>query len=83
MPILRSIKSNYKIYENQKLECLVAIENDDCKTIKTYFKKHKGKKDQPNDTVSGYKFVNDPEFDSLKIDFEHKFEFIIKDLVAV
>ena len=83
MALLRTIKSDYEMYENQRLECLVAIERDDCKIIKSYFKKYKGKQDMPKDKVPGYKFVLDEEFDSLKIDFESKYEFEIRDLVKV
>lgn len=83
MEILRTIKSDYEMYENQRLECLVAIDREECNVIKSYFKKYKGKKEQPKDKVSGFKFVTDKEFDSLKIDFENKLEFQIKDLVKV
>ncbi|TLX72585.1 hypothetical protein E9993_17260 [Labilibacter sediminis] len=83
MGILRTIKSDYEMYENQKLECLVAIQREDCKMIKSFFKKYKGKKDMPNDQIPGYKFVMDEEFESLKIDFENKYEFEIRDLVKV
>ncbi len=81
MGILRTIKSEYEMYENTKLKCLVAIERDNCKTIKAYFKKNKGKKSLPNDTVPGFMFVNDDEFDSLKIDFEKPLKFEISSLV--
>ncbi len=83
MGVIRLIKSDYEMYENQRLGCLVAIERDDCKLIKAYFKKYKGKQDQPDDKVPGYKFVMDEEFESLKIDFETKFEFEIRDLSKV
>jgi hypothetical protein len=83
MGILRNIKSDYEIYENISLECLVAIDREDCKQIKAYRKKHKGKEPMPSQTVDGYQFVVDEEFDSLKIDFSKKFSFEIKDLVNV
>ncbi len=83
MTVLRTIKSDYEMYENQRLECLVAIERGDCKLIKAYFKKYKGKQDKPKDKVSGFKFVMDEEFDSLKIDFETKLDFEIRDLTKV
>ena len=70
MGILRVIKSDYEMYEHTKLECIVAIERENCKLIKSYFKKYKGKTEQPNDKVPGYKFINDEEFDSLKIDLK-------------
>lgn len=83
MGILRNIKSDYEIYENISLECLVAIDREDCKLIKAYRKKYKGKEPMPSQTVDGYQFVVDEEFDSLKIDFSKKFSFEIKDLVNV
>ncbi len=83
MGILRNIKSDYEIYENVSLECLVAIEREDCKQIKAYRKKYKGKEPLPSQAVEGYRFVMDEEFDSLKIDFSQKLPFEIKDLVNV
>ena len=83
MGILRNIKSDYEIYENGQLECLVAIDRQVCKEIKAYRKKYKGKEALPSQKVEGYKFVMDEEFDSLKIDFSQKFEFEIKDLSNV
>ncbi|TRX70452.1 hypothetical protein [Carboxylicivirga sp. M1479] len=83
MGILRNIKSEHEIYENQSLECLVAIDREVCKQVKAYRKKYKGKTPQPSETVEGYKFVMDEEFDSLKIDFSQKFQFEIKDLINV
>ncbi|WP_075591363.1 hypothetical protein [Labilibacter marinus] len=83
MGILRSIKSDYNMYENTALECFVAINADNAKLIKAFFKKYKGKKIIPNDTIAGYKFVLDEEFDSLKIEFEKEYEFNIKDLKKV
>ena len=81
MGILRTIKSDYEIYENQVLECLVAILRDDCKKIKAFRKKNKGQKTMPSELTSGYKMVLDEEFESLKIDFSQEFQFEIRDLV--
>ncbi len=83
MGILRNIKSDYEIYENVSLECLVAIERDDCKQIKAYRKKYKGKEPLPSQTIEGYQFIMDEEFGSLKIDFSKKLNFEIRDLVNV
>ncbi|GAF04463.1 hypothetical protein [Saccharicrinis fermentans] len=83
MGILRTIKSDYEIYENHKKECLVAIEREDAKKIKIYYKKHKGKQNMPDDIIPGFKFVKDEEFDSLKIDFAHPLTFKIRDLSKV
>ncbi|MBR8537730.1 hypothetical protein KDU71_19320 [Carboxylicivirga sediminis] len=83
MGILRNIKSDYEIYENVSLECVVAIERNDCKKIKAYRKKYKGKEPLPSETVEGYQFIMDEEFGSLKIDFSKKLNFEIRDLVNV
>ncbi|MCT4591743.1 MAG: hypothetical protein N4A71_28240 [Carboxylicivirga sp.] len=83
MGILRNIKSDYEIYENTVQECLVAIERNDCKQIKAYRKKYKGKEPLPSQVIEGYKFIMDEEFESLKIDFTQKLKFEIKDLVNV
>ncbi|WP_430816134.1 hypothetical protein [Carboxylicivirga sp. RSCT41] len=83
MGILRNIKSDYEIYENQGMECLVAIQRDECRQIKVYRKKYKGKEPLPSQTIKGYKFVMDEEFESLKIDFSKEYQFEIKDLIKV
>ena len=83
MRILRTIKSDYQIYENHKTECLVALEEEDAKKVKAFYKKNKGKKNMPNDIISGFKFIKDEEFDSLKIDFTHPLTFEIRDLSKV
>jgi len=80
MGILRNIKSDYEVYESASLQCLVAIDRNDCKQIKAYRKKYKGKESQPSELVNGYKFIIDEEFDSLKIDFSELLQFEIKDL---
>ncbi len=69
MGIIRNIKSEYTIYENQELGVLVAIPEKDSSLIKSFFKEHKNKKDLPKDKIKGYPFILDEEFDSLKIDF--------------
>ena len=66
MGVIRLIKSDYEMYENQHLECLVAIEKENCKAVKSYFKKYKGKQEKPNDKVAGFKFVMDEEFGSFE-----------------
>lgn len=83
MAILRTIKSDYEMYENKSLESFVAIQRDDCKAIKAYFKKNKGQKNMPGQKIKGHKFVNDEEFESLKIDFSKEHEFEIRDLAKV
>ena len=83
MGILRTIKSDYEMYENQSLQCFVAISRDDCKQIKSYYKTNKGKKPLPSQKIKGYKFVMDEEFESLKIDFSKDLQFEIRDLAKV
>ena len=83
MTILRIIKSDYEMYEDAHLKCFVAIERSNCKIIKSFHKQNKGKKPLPNHKITGYKFVNDEEFDSLKIDFSEVLEFEIRNLVKV
>lgn len=56
---------------------LVAIEKDESKKIGDYFKKYKSKKDKPIETVKGFKFILDEEFNSLKIDFSEELDFEI------
>lgn len=83
MGILRTIKSDYEMYENKALECFVAIQRDDCKAIKAYYKKNKGQKELPAQKIKGFKFVMDEEFESLKIDFSEELQFEIRDLAKV
>ncbi len=80
MGIIRNIKSDFEIYENQSLGILVAIHSDDVKQIKSYFKAYKGSSQKPNDKVKGHPFVMDEEHESLKIDFETTGLYLIKDL---
>ncbi len=80
MGILRSIKNEHIIYEDTQKGILIAIHEKDTKIIKAYHKKYKGKKDKPNYTVEGFKFVFDEEFESHKIDFTKAFNFQIKNL---
>lgn len=83
MGLLRSIKSDYETYEHLSLACIVAIERAECKKIKAFYQKYKGKKDLPSDLVEGYKMVVDEEFESLKIDFSELLTFEIKHLNKV
>ena len=83
MGILRTIKSDYEMYENETLDCFVAIQRDDCKEIKAYNKKNKGQKSKPSQKIKGFKFVMDEEFESLKIDFSKELQFEIRNLAKV
>ncbi len=83
MGILRTIKSDYEMYEHESLECFVAIQRDDCKAIKAYYKKNKGQKTMPGAKIKGFKFVMDEEFESLKIDFSNELQFEIRELKKV
>ena len=70
------------IYEHQKLGVLVAVSYENNSIVRDFFKKYKGKKTQPSDTVEAYKMIVDEEFNSLKIDFSQTFNFAIKDLIV-
>ncbi len=83
MGILRTVKSDFEMYEHQTLECFVAIDREDCKEIKAYHKANKGKKPLPSQKVKGYRFILDEEFASLKIDFSQVHQFEIRELVKV
>tara|TARA_B110000879_G_scaffold160425_1_gene207129 strand:+ start:47 stop:307 length:261 start_codon:yes stop_codon:yes gene_type:complete len=82
MNILGEKKKAEVIYEHQKLGVLVAVSNENNSIVRGFFKKYKGKKTQPSDTVEAYKMIVDEEFNSLKIDFSQIFNFAIKDLIV-
>lgn len=70
---------NFITYEETELGILVAINSDNQKMIKKYWKtKDKSKVDTI--LVKGYPFIHDEEQDSLKIDFSEEKEFEIKNL---
>ncbi len=66
-------------FEEMELGTLVAINVEDQKTIKQFWKA-KDKSTLKTKTVKGYSFVHDEEQDSLKIDFSEEKEFEIKNL---
>ncbi len=66
-------------YEETELGVLVAINLDNQKLIKKYWKtKDKSKLDYQS--VKGFLFIHDEEQDSLKIDFSEEKEFALKNL---
>ena len=80
MANLPFVNKSEVIYENLSEGILVAVSSEEnCKII-DFQNKNKGKKKLPSTQVKGYRFVVDPEFDSLKIDFSEEVDFIIKDL---
>ncbi len=83
MGVIRLVKSDYEMYEHIALQILVAIERDECKSMKAFYKKNKGKNPLPPDEIKGFPFINDEEFDSLKIDFDHPAKYKIRDLKKV
>lgn len=78
MGIIRKSEDQHYIYEHSELAVLVAIDKEQVNLIKKFWKSNKGKKDLPNDTVKGHRFVHDDEQESLKIDFENMEDFEIK-----
>jgi len=71
----------YKYYTDNKSNNLVAIEKNEAKKIAKAFKKYKKAEAIPdNETVVGYNFVLDEEYQSLKINFEQEIEFKIAQL---
>ncbi len=81
MPILPFQNIEHLIYEHQKAGRLVAVEKEESKKISAFLKKYKGKKTKPNEKVTGFWFVLDDEYNSLKIDFKEEVKVEIKELV--
>ena len=77
MNINQKLQDSYFVYENSALGKLVAIQKDDTKLIKLYWK-NKGK-DTPA-VISGHPFVQTDEQETLKIDFDTTEEYQIADL---
>ena len=82
MPTLPFKNVEHIVYEHQAMGKLVAVEKVESKKIGAFFKKYKGKKSKPNDKVTGFWFVMDEEYNSLKIDFSEEVELEIKELVV-
>jgi hypothetical protein len=78
MGIIRKSDEQHIIYEHSELEILIAINKEDVKTIKTFWKNNKGKSSQGTDKIEGHKFIFDEEQGSLKIDFENLDKFEIR-----
>lgn len=78
MGILKKEGGEHLVYEIEQEGILVAIEKQNASSIKKYWKKYKGKADQPEDTIQGFPFVHDEEQDSLKIDFSQEQAYQIK-----
>lgn len=72
---------SYNYYSHTESNSLVAIERTASKAIGAAFKKYKKATLIPDDqTVEGYFFVLDEEYQSLKIDFTEIVTFKIKEL---
>ncbi len=67
------------MYEETELGILVAINVENQKSIKQFWKA-KDKSTVKPQTVKGHSFIHDEEQDSLKIDFSEEKEFEIKNL---
>ncbi len=78
MGILKKEGGDHLVYELDEEGILVAVEKKEASAIKKYWKKYKGKSEQPEDTIAGFPFVHDEEQDSLKIDFSAERDFKIK-----
>lgn len=78
MGILKKEGGEHLVYEIEQEGILVAIEKQNASIIKKYWKKYKGKSEQPEDTIQGFPFIHDEEQDSLKIDFEQEQAYQIK-----
>ena len=81
MPILPFNTVEHVIYEHAKEGKLFAVEKSNSELIKAFFKKNKSKKAKPTDKISGYWFVMDEEYNSLKIDFSEEVKVEIRELV--
>jgi hypothetical protein len=78
MGILKKEGGDHLIYELDGQGILVAIEKPQASAIKKYWKKYKGKSEQPDETIQGFPFVHDEEQDSLKIDFTQEQSYLIR-----
>lgn len=75
-----TLGSDYFIYEHTKLGVLVAVNVNDLKEMKAYWKLNKGKSDLPPDLIKGFPMIHDKEQDSLKIDFTEEKSYEIRAL---
>jgi hypothetical protein len=78
MGILKKEGGDHLVYTLENEGILVAIEKQQASSIKKYWKKYKGKPEQPDDTISGFPFVHDDAQNSLKIDFSEEKHYCIK-----
>jgi hypothetical protein len=77
MTLLKKAGGEHIIYEHQELGVLVAIAKENTSVIKKYWKKYKGKKNIPSETVQGNPFVYNEEQESLVIDFTTEQAYVI------
>ena len=82
MTLLRKDGDAHLVYEHLKQGGLVAIAKADQHLMKKFWKQYKGKQVVPADEVPGFPFVMDPVHESLRIDFDHPQQYVIKDLQA-
>ena len=78
MGVLKKEGGDHLVYTLEEEGILVAIEKQYASSIKKYWKKYKGKSEQPDDTISGFPYVHDEEQNSLKIDFSEQKLYHIK-----
>ena len=79
MPDIQINTPKFITFEETELGTLVAINVENQKLIKKYWKT-KDKSKVASHVVKGYSFIHDEEQDSLKIDFSEEKEFEIKNL---
>ncbi|MGB0933307.1 MAG: hypothetical protein ACPGU5_03435 [Lishizhenia sp.] len=68
------------IYEHKESNTLIGITKENQKTIKNYWKKYKGKREQPSELVEGYCFKTDETLGTLIPDFTATAAYEIKSL---
>lgn len=78
MGILLKSQDSYFIYEEKELGILVAIEKEDQKLIKKYWKSKD--KSEITTKIGGFPLIQTEEQESLKIDFTKKIEYEISHL---
>jgi hypothetical protein len=82
MALLRSIKDEFSYYHHLKLDTLVALDVENNEALIAFQKKNKrsSSKSKLHGKVKGYKFIEDEELETLKIDFSTLLTFDINDL---
>jgi len=82
MTILRSIKDELSYYHHLKLDTLVALDAENHAALIAIKKQNKkgSPKSKTRSKVQGYKFIEDEELGTLKIDFSTLLTFDVNEL---